>query len=373
MREALMQAAPPTRALSAGPPAARRWRSQSPGGAAQNYGSECGGNESTISWGGGTPRLREGSVDRVNSLTRSTTEPRTYQSSYDPRARPRYDASQSSNSTARGVPRSASQDHLWRELFHDEVGDKKIARLRGAGQAIGNRGKSSVGVPWRQIPSYNQTGLMSETGDMYGGPEKEKHAVPLQYRKKGHCSMRLGSSEGMKDVLTDPPTEVESARDQWLNVIKRRYEAKHERKLPDKSDSSKLHWSYRPAKKVSGDFSTKDTCPYFREDAIPETQCYQPRKVDWRLKAATNKRTPPVTPVGSIAGPGLVSGARDVNPTSSQCAAMRVAEARRDYAHRQEMSNVKQNSAPRNLGKAKPIGERSPTSSAPKPKPTRRP
>eukprot|EP00811_Abedinium_folium_P008961 NODE_18282_length_901_cov_1.445736.p2 GENE.NODE_18282_length_901_cov_1.445736~~NODE_18282_length_901_cov_1.445736.p2 ORF type:complete len:153 (+),score=25.86 NODE_18282_length_901_cov_1.445736:296-754(+) len=144
----------------------------------------------------------------------------------------------------------------------------------------------------------------------------------------------------MREILVEPgkeppPSVGGSARDAWLDVVKRRYEAKHDRKLPDKQlldfESRSLHHLQKPAKKVSSEFSTKDTCPYFREDSIPELR---------EVQAPTPHRRSVLAPTSNFTSSGPVvhsegSCAQDGPLTSSQLLPEKVPESRRDYTTRQ--------------------------------------
>merc|ERR1719458_1203387 len=82
--------------------------------------------------------------------------------------------------------------------------DEKIKRLRGSGEVVGRRGRASLGIPWRQIPSHDRTGVLKETGSPLGSPEKRKNDTGIQSKKTAQCSGKLGGSQGMKDLLSSP-------------------------------------------------------------------------------------------------------------------------------------------------------------------------
>jgi len=309
-------------------------------------------------------------------------------SSFDPRAKPHRqldsnasvaasDFGSRTSRTSRSLSPQAAQDHLWRELFHSEADERKIARLRGAGQAIGNRGKSSVGIPWRQIPSYDRVGLLSETGDPYHA-DQMKHAVPMISKKPSVFSPKFTSNSGVRDLLApvsenlqpenapspaNPSTETEaaSAREAWLDLVKRRCAAKYtgtrvadvlqiaDASQPPRSSvpseysefeasegGSGLHWSYvRQRKKamcVVGEGSTKDVCPYSRDDSTP-----QKRVVQSATPHRRNNLQPPATLSGTGASPKTASH-RDVD-TEPGLVAERVIEARRDFNYCQDKAS----------------------------------
>lgn len=104
---------------------------------------------------------------------------------------------------------------MWRELFHDEVEERPQARLRNEGEIIGARGKSSEGMPWRQIPNYNKQGTFSRSGDTYGsinspgtsyGESIIRPGVDLPGKRKGAMSPKHWAGGSMKRLLS-PVTE----------------------------------------------------------------------------------------------------------------------------------------------------------------------
>lgn len=279
---------------------------------------------------------------RPTGSTRSVRSIRSNAStgaSWNPRAKPGSAASEMSRAMSARSCRSqhtayssrCAEDHLWRELFHDELDERKESRLRGSGKAIGNRGKASNGIPWRQIPAYDSAGRICETGD----PEADRRtlikASGMAEKRRAQFSPRLDHSMGVMDLITSsphmeaklgilsencenrPPQPAKAdsqARQAWLDVVKRRAEQRREenasltkrpqplnptRYIPQRQvssaasvtsatdtvatgatgrDSDHLHWSYRQQKRNDGlkynsarGEAVKDTCPYQRDDS----------------------------------------------------------------------------------------------------------
>lgn len=239
-----------------------------------------------------SPKSRTGAseVSRASSLGRA--------SSYDPRAKPGSIASEMTSATGRRSPRSA-QDHLWRELFHQEADERKVAKLRGAGKAIGSRGKASTGIPWRQIPAYDSGGRLCETGDPYSDRKAIVKASGMGERKRAQFSPRLEASAGVHELLAPvsencenrpPPVQHPNseAREAWLDAVKRRADAKYNqvssRPLKQKQqapsdvsdDTRSLHQEWRHLRRpvsnaavnaVHSGGSTEDSCPFQRDDS----------------------------------------------------------------------------------------------------------
>lgn len=290
----------------------------------------------------GTPRSGR-SVMSVQSIR----SPRS-QSAFNPRARPRSE-SEYGDGTARcrsGSPRVA-EDHLWRELFHEELDAQKVPRLRETGKDIGSRGKSSNGIPWRQIPSFDRMGLMAETGDPHY-TDAIKRAAAMPVRKKSEYGHRHRGG-GMKDLLhgggsneNTPPMLVEEkrgqrdAREAWLDLVKRRQEAKMV--TPDE-DKRAVHHTYRKQRKSTGSDTSstmKDMCPYYREDSIPEGRAVQPPTPHKR-----NNLAPPSALRRTEMTPVLSSRSSEPSPPSE-----RVMEARRDWQYSQDKTIMDGTSSP---------------------------
>jgi len=261
---------------------------------------------------------------------------------YNPRAKPGSIGSEI-NGAMSGRPASpCAQDHLWRDVFHSETDDKRVANLRGAGKAIGARGRSSAGMPWRQIPGYDSGGRLCETGDPHADRREIVKGSGMTEKRRAFFSPRLDQSSGVSELLGSspmdqrlgilsencenrppPPLKIDSeAREAWLDVVKRRTNAKFDRVSPPRRvvsstdaesqgprrmasspeltipaqrqrqnprprqldlqcDSvsvttaddvpSPIHWSWRQLRKGkaadASDTSTKDTCPFYREDS----------------------------------------------------------------------------------------------------------
>jgi len=220
--------------------------------------------------------------------------------------------------------------------------------LHGFGEVVGARGKSSVGVPFRHIPSYNGSGQMCQTGDRM--PQTPQRAG----RKIGMFSPRLSPGNGVKDLLapvreTAPYVEmsvpekenVSTTREAWLETVKRRAALAKRRPLDDDAvsvatsipsstlssrpqDRCGLHHVYRaPKKGISLDFNTKDTCPYDRSDSDALSRTVQPLTPQKRTK-----------PVSACSSPQQQQQRDLLSPEP-------VAWARRDFKFQQELSSVK--------------------------------
>lgn len=181
----------------------------------------------------------------------------------------------SRSASPRGTSRACSEDHLWRELFHDEVEDRKVGRNHGPGKVIAARGKSSVGMPWRQIPRYDKSGIMHETGDPHAH-QAARSSVPFTSKRPGQFSPRINGAYGVKDIFLAPVSEhnendpppanaVNSpalelpigqrsapqsapqdgkAREEWLSLVSRRYAARCGRPLPETPVTTRARSGY---------------------------------------------------------------------------------------------------------------------------------
>lgn len=149
--------------------------------------------------------------------------------------------------------------------------DEKVKRLRGSGEAIGRRGRASLGIPWRQIPSHDRTGMIKETGDPFGSPESIKKEAGSQSKKMAQCSPKLAGSQGMKELLGSTPDEPRALRAMSPHM-------KRSNSVDDYSCSvrrnllaavSEEETSQRPPRRSLRISSpTKDSCPFFREDSV---------------------------------------------------------------------------------------------------------
>jgi len=203
-----------------------------------------------------------------------------------------------------------------------------VARLRGDGQAIGQAGRGSLGIPWRQIPVYSPKGVMTETRDAFGTGEARQrdHKLPTQF------SPKLGTSKGMRDILEPVfehkksatlsevavPEEVavsslgkQSPRQAWIETVKRRQELKYDRyreasatlSIASSSDGSpSMHWAFRPQRKSvnivhnTKDSCTKDSCPFSRNDSQPECRPTVPATPHRRSPRSPTSANRPVDP-----------------------------------------------------------------------------
>lgn len=295
-----------------------------------------------------------------------------------------------------------AEDHLWRELFHEELDEQKVPRLRSEGKAIGGRGRSSAGIPWRQIPVYDRLGAMFECGDPYGDADSSRRsAIGMQGKKHGsysprHCRGEGNRGDGARDRLSmglapvsenaenSPPATLtsqnlkenlqsSSAREAWLDVVKRRMDAKRNasdetgfrqhtmlrdpRELNGFKDAGEvahglkarnLHYTWRHSRKsvsfqelpgVERANLIKDSCPYSRDDS---TIVSQPT-------SSPNRRRSPqppahATPSGAAGSGGSAStpvGAGvDSDPPLDNFVAKRVYEARRDWQYHQDQREM---------------------------------
>eukprot|EP00419_Tripos_fusus_P000836 CAMPEP_0172671122 /NCGR_PEP_ID=MMETSP1074-20121228/10715_1 /TAXON_ID=2916 /ORGANISM="Ceratium fusus, Strain PA161109" /LENGTH=380 /DNA_ID=CAMNT_0013488121 /DNA_START=17 /DNA_END=1159 /DNA_ORIENTATION=+ len=151
------------------------------------------------------------------------------------------------------------------------------ARLRGDGEAIGKRGRASLGIPWRQIPVHDGSGQLRLTGDpTYASPERRKNEVVVcQTRKVSACSPKLGSGQGMREILT--PGERAHARGTISGCKEKTDKVPARILFPSEGDDEQdRHFSFKPQKKgVSQECNTKDKCPYFRTDSSVDQQTMQ--------------------------------------------------------------------------------------------------
>jgi len=230
-------------------------------------------------------------------------------SCYNPRAKPGSVASEMSRAMSgqSRVSCAASEDHLWRELFHSEADPQKEPKLRGDGKEIGKRNKESKGIPWRQIPGFDANGRFCESGDPQADAKLINRAARHQMKRRTH-GCRNDNSHGVSELLAPvsencenrppPPPKIDSeAREAWLDTVKRRIEAKYERTAPRYPPSSsansvsgyssvnggefsatsvnseemspRMHWQWRQLRKGQDTprDQIKDSCPFPRDDS----------------------------------------------------------------------------------------------------------
>lgn len=154
--------------------------------------------------------------------------------------------------------------------------DEKVKRLRGAGEAIGRRGRASLGIPWRQIPSHDRTGMIKETGDPFGSPESKKKEAGSQSKKTAQCSGKLAGSQGMKELLGSPTSEKRVTspcmrRSMSMDSSSADFHSFHHLSVcrnlfgGDSEEAPKP----KPSRRSLGPASpTKDSCPFFRQDSV---------------------------------------------------------------------------------------------------------
>lgn len=244
------------------------------------------------------------------------------------------------------------------ECFSDEIEERQQIRLRGEGQDIGQRGKASVGVPWRQLPAYDRIGMMQETGDPYAH-DALKRAVPMSYKRRAEFSAKH-SGRGIKGVLAPVEEDVEnvppktpaqesrepSVREAWLDLVKRRAEAKFVSPLvPSRKDDAKdvqaqedkrgLHFVYKQQKMRVPDSSASvcsaDACPYSRDDTMTSS-----RHV--RTPVRRNNLAPPSMLIGALLSPQ--QSHREVPGVDTPEVAVRTEGARRDWQYFQEKREI---------------------------------
>mmetsp|Transcript_163390 Transcript_163390/g.523882 ORF Transcript_163390/g.523882 Transcript_163390/m.523882 type:complete len:486 (+) Transcript_163390:49-1506(+) len=185
-------------------------------------------------------------------------------------------------------------------------------RLRGAGRALGEQGKSSARIPWRQLPAYSSAGALAGTGDAFGTGTNRLSELGLHHRRSAEFSPKLGCSGGVKDVLKPVlehrqcgKVEAQAAQAQhecalasdaagrasprqaWIEVLRQRQHSKYDTsqflkaaandgitQVPE--GKSGPHWTYRQQRKnVSSIHSSKDSCPFSRDDSAPSSRTVQ--------------------------------------------------------------------------------------------------
>jgi len=165
--------------------------------------------------------------------------------------------------------------------------EERNTKVRGAGGTNYRRSIGSAGIPWRQIPNLDRPNPAAE-------PREGEGVVRL--RSAGQFSPKLGSGEGMRDILgsttdgsffkTPPPADgrKEAGGDAAASrpacersPAKQRVDAKSgaqrlefgEPGGREPLDKSGLHFTYKQMKKgVNHELQhTKDSCPFHRADA----------------------------------------------------------------------------------------------------------
>jgi len=170
---------------------------------------------------------------------------------------------------------SASQDHLWIELNHDDVRTpQKEVRLKGeAARAVGRRGRESKGMPWRQIPTYSRSGHLAETGDPQKSAAVLRRISPWQqFKAAGPLSPRLKSDAGAIESLSWGGERSESPRHEMSSC---RQAATPSRRVPrspspswtswlDSPDSQAFSEASRPNRRMFHDRNVglRETCPF---------------------------------------------------------------------------------------------------------------
>jgi len=180
------------------------------------------------------------------------------------------------NDRARSLPpadimaRSQSQSCLSPILRGDGLPDEKIKRLRGLGEAIGRRGWASLGIPWRQIPSHDRTGMVKETGDPFGSPESKKKEAGGQSKKAAQCSGKLGGSQGMKELLSSLDNSPKAMEPSMRRSTSADPQLLHLRRNLFGGDGQEAPRQRPPQRSLGHTGSTKDSCPFFCEETVPK-------------------------------------------------------------------------------------------------------
>lgn len=266
-------------------------------GSALASGSLMGSPTSThrASLGGSSPgRARLGDVDRRPSTAQSARPWSPVSAASRARTGSAATTATSALSSARGAERPPAP------------------RLRGVGRALGEQGKSSARIPWRQLPAYSSAGALAGTGDAFGTGTNRLRELGLNHRRSGEFSPKLGCSVGVKDVLKPVlehrqcgKIEAQAARAQhecalasdaagrasprqaWIEVLRQRQHSKYDTpqflkaaandgitQVPE--GKSGPHWTYRQQRKnVSSIHSSKDSCPFSRDDSAPSSRTVQ--------------------------------------------------------------------------------------------------
>lgn len=99
-------------------------------------------------------------------------------------------------------PKGVVKDHMWQTLADSEELDPTIPRLRGEGCAIGQKGKASPGIPWRQLPQFSSTGKLQSTAEPIPAPEDVRAAIGMQSKQETIFS---GQKPEIAEVLTHLP------------------------------------------------------------------------------------------------------------------------------------------------------------------------
>lgn len=237
------------------------------------------------------------------------------------------------------------------------------ARLRGDGEAIGKRGRASLGIPWRQIPVHDGSGQLRLTGDpSYASPVRRKNEVVVgQTRKVSTCSPKLGSGQGMREILapsekTDVVAEKVPAGGTIAGCNEKSEKVPVRNLFPSEGDGEQdRHFSFKQQKKgVSQECNTKDKCPFFRTDSTVDQQTMQsPMKASRILD-------------GNLQGSGASPKGECRSPTSVEYPlAEKSFEARRDWKALHENPQLERMAAEvpilRNQLRALSPGQGSPT------------
>jgi hypothetical protein len=207
--------------------------------------------------------LSTSTISRLQSLPGSWLGPRAF----NERAR--------SLSPADIMTRSQSPSCLSPITRGDCPPDEKIKKLRGSGEAIGRRGRASLGIPWRQIPSHDRVGMLKETGDPFGSPESKKKEAGSQSKKAAQCSGKLGGSQGMKELLSSPESSPTAMAPSMRRASSAEpHPCRVRRNLFGGGDDQEAPSPYqrlpRTRRSLGHTGSTKESCPFFREDSGPK-------------------------------------------------------------------------------------------------------
>eukprot|EP00439_Symbiodinium_sp_Y106_P040424 s3866_g4.t4 len=84
---------------------------------------------------------------------------------------------------------------------------RRLLQVRGESKDFGDRGRSSSGIPWRQLPLYDCHGLLRQTGISI--------KPDLAHRAPSVFSERLHSSDAVKDLLSGERSRGRMSMQNW--------------------------------------------------------------------------------------------------------------------------------------------------------------
>lgn len=214
--------------------------------------------------------------------------------------------SRQSESMGGGVQRRSSApvgsgNSDWPGLFQEEQTARKADRVNGAGVGNGTRSKASTGIAWRELPQ----GKPASAQDASGCGHMSAGGVPMPRRGVSQFSPRHQGA-GMKGALSSVD--------------------EHQANLEN----------YRPQTKgVTQEFNTKEMCPFYREDSVPESRGIHPVTPHKRELHSASL-------TGNLAGGGFVTPLENQNQVADTTEPYELqpgekcVEARRDWASYQQ-------------------------------------